>query len=99
MELARIIIDDQPLFNTEASVSGEFRVNRLSTPEEAAAIRKVLQIPERRALTEEQKQALQDRFRKGAVTAGKNKSEGALKRLGKSADTMAPECVSAGSGT
>lgn len=90
MELARIIIDDQPLSTANASVCGEFRLNRLPSPKEAAAIRKVLQLRERRLLTEEQKQALRDRFR----TPSKNKTEDVLKRQRKTADSMALECVS-----
>ena len=93
MELTRIIIDDQPLSTAPASVSGEFRLNRMPTSTEAAAIRKALQLRERRILTEEQKQALRARFRKGALTAEENKTEDALKRQGNIADSMALQCV------
>jgi hypothetical protein len=89
MELARVIIDDQPLSAAKASVSGEFRLNRLPTSKEAAAIRKVLQIRERRVLSEEQKQAIRDRFRKPATAESKNRTEGALNSQGNNADSMA----------
>jgi hypothetical protein len=65
MELVRIVIDDQPLSTRKASVSGEFRLDRMPTAEEAKAIRKVLQMRQKRILTEEQKQALVTRLSKG----------------------------------
>jgi hypothetical protein len=83
----------QPLSAVKASVFGEFRLNRLPTAKEGAAIRKVLQIRERRMLTEEQKQAVRDRFRKPATTESKNKTEGALNSQGNNADSMALQCA------
>lgn len=96
MELARVIIDDQPLSDTKASFSGEFRLNRMPTDKEAKAIRRVLQIRERRVLSEEQKQAVRDRFRKPTTTEEKNKTEGALNSQGKNADSLALQCASGG---
>jgi hypothetical protein len=69
MEMTRIIIDDQPLSTKPASVSGEFRLDRMPTEKEAKAIRHVLQIREKRILSDEQKQALVTRFQKGRADA------------------------------
>ena len=65
MEMTRMIIDDQPLSTKPASVSGEFRLDRMPTEKEAKAIRHVLQLRQRRILNEDQKQALVARFAKG----------------------------------
>jgi hypothetical protein len=62
MEMVRILIDNQPLSGKKASVPGEFRLDHMPTGEEAKAIRKVLQLREKRVLSEDQKKTLAVRF-------------------------------------